>query len=143
MADETSDNIKSWSIRGVPPEERNAALAAADRSDMNVGEWLRRAIRTQIQQENQANRAPVAVGPVVSDGPTSLSDEALAKVERIAASVRDLAAAGVHPSKTAADRLHNALLKQLPSAGKAQKSDKSAPTSDKLPEASDTAADSG
>ena len=125
MAAEMSDNIKPWTIRGIPPEERNAASEAAKRSDMNLGEWLRRAIRTQIQQELQSSRAPVAVGQPQSDSQTGLSD-----VERIAASFRDLAAAGVPISKASANRLCAALLAPLP-PGKAPPRRKSDSESDK------------
>ena len=123
MAAEPSD-IKPWTIRGVPPEERNAAIAAADRSDINIGDWLRRAIRTQIQQDNQASRAPVVVGPAMSDSQTD--------VERITDALAKLATAGVPISKRAANRLCAALVAPLP-AGRtfgARKSDKTPEMSD-------------
>ena len=109
MADEMSDSVKPWTIRGIPPEERNAASEAAKRSDMTLGEWLRRAIRTEIQQGLQATRSPVPVGQPVSDSRTEL-----AAVERIAASFRDLAVAGVPVSKAHASRITRALVAQLP-----------------------------
>src|SRR4051795_12629284 len=93
MSEDLSDSgVKPWTIRGIAPEERNAAGEAAKRAGMNLGEWLSRAIRAQIQSDNQASRAPV---PAEADSQTALSD-----VERIAASFRDLAAAGVPVSKT-------------------------------------------
>lgn len=131
MAAETSD-VKPWTIRGIPPEERNAAVAAADRADMTLGEWLVRAIRTEIQQEKQASRAPVPVGQPVSDGQTSLAD-----VERIAASVRGLAEAGVPISKTQASRIYGALLAKLPARGRSGGNGQIAPVSDETHSASD------
>lgn len=109
MSENQSDSVKPWTIRGVPPEVRNAIIAAADRSDMTVGEWVSRMGLRQIQQEVQASRAPVPVGPVMSASPTDLSD-----IEPIIARVRDLAAAGVPISKRAAARAYNALLSRLP-----------------------------
>ncbi len=50
----TSDSIKPWSIRGVEPEARNAALAAAKRDGLPIGEWLGRAIRSHIQGERRS-----------------------------------------------------------------------------------------
>ncbi len=110
MANEMSDSesVKPWTVRGIPPEERNAAIAAAKRSDMTLGDWLSRAIRTEIQQEKQANRAPVAVGQAVSDSQTSLSN-----AERVAASIRDLAAAGVPVAKSHASKITAALVAHL------------------------------
>lgn len=111
MPDELSDSVKPWTVRGIPPEARNAAIEAAKRSDMNLGEWLDRAIRAQIQQEIQSVRLPVPVGQPVSDSQTALAD-----VERIAASFRDLAAAGIPVSKAHAARITRALVAQLPKA---------------------------
>lgn len=109
MDAETSDNIKPWTVRGIPPEERNAAGEAAKRVGMTLGEWLRRAIRTEIQQEAQAARAPVLVRQTVSDSQAALSD-----VERIAASLRDLASAGVPIAKGHAAAITRALVGRLP-----------------------------
>jgi hypothetical protein len=113
IGDRLSDTAKAspapWTIRGIPPEERNAAIEAAKRSDMTLGEWLRRAIRTEILKENQSSRAPVPVRQALSDSQTALSD-----VERIAASFRDLAAAGVPVSKGHAAKITRALVERLP-----------------------------
>ena len=51
--EDVSDRVKPWTIKGIAPEERNAAIAAADRQDMNIGEWLSRAIRAQVQSDHQ------------------------------------------------------------------------------------------
>jgi hypothetical protein len=51
-------------------EERNAAVAAAKRNGVSVGEWLALAIRTRVQFEREA-RAPTLIPPVE---PASLSE---------------------------------------------------------------------
>ncbi|GAB6969239.1 hypothetical protein JCM25156A_32800 [Komagataeibacter kakiaceti JCM 25156] len=60
---ETDNRIAPWTIKGIPPEIRNAAIAAAKREKQTIGEWLGRAIRTQVQADTQADRAPVPVNP--------------------------------------------------------------------------------
>lgn len=55
-----TDDPKPWSIRGVHPEVRNAALAAAKCNGVTIGEWLDRAIRSHIKigrnpKENLSN----------------------------------------------------------------------------------------
>ena len=35
---ETTDRVKPWTVKGIPPEERNAAIAAADRDGLTIGE---------------------------------------------------------------------------------------------------------
>src|SRR4051794_4238948 len=62
-AAETADRVKPWTIKGIPPEERNAAIAAADREGLTIGEWLTRAIRTQVQADHRSDRLPVALDP--------------------------------------------------------------------------------
>jgi hypothetical protein len=116
MAEEASDSVKPWTIRGVPPEERNAAIEAAKRSDISIGEWLRWAIRAKIQEEHQEPKPPVLVGQTAqhvlqmpSDSPTAL-DEA----ERIAAQIRDLKVAGVSVSESASRKVVNSLVSLLP-----------------------------
>jgi hypothetical protein len=88
---------------------RIQAAIDTKRAGMNLGEWLSRAIRAQIQSDSQASRAPVPVRQPEADSQTALSD-----VERIAASFRDLAAAGVPVSKTHAARITRALVARLP-----------------------------
>ena len=62
---------KPWTVRGVPPEARNAAIAAAKRAEVNIGAWLTRAVRVAVKAEREESRAvakigaaPVAVRPV-------------------------------------------------------------------------------
>jgi hypothetical protein len=33
-AADTTDRVKPWTIKGIPPEERNAAIAAVEREDL-------------------------------------------------------------------------------------------------------------
>ena len=54
--EDASDRIKPWTIKGIAPEERNTAIAAADRQGATIGEWLSRAIRTQVQSDHQSER---------------------------------------------------------------------------------------
>ncbi len=63
-ADQPSDDrVKPWTIKGVIPEVRNGAIAAAERARQPIGEWVSRAIRGQVQADRQESRAPVPVGP--------------------------------------------------------------------------------
>ncbi|MCG7357095.1 hypothetical protein MHL39_10640 [Roseomonas mucosa] len=62
--EQESDRIRPWTIRGIPPEERNAALAAAEREDVAIGEWMRLAIRTKIK----ADRGAKGKGSVAARG---------------------------------------------------------------------------
>ena len=62
MADET-DQIKPWTIKGVSPEARNAAINAAARNQMSQGEWVGRAIITAIQVERNEPRGLVPEPP--------------------------------------------------------------------------------
>jgi hypothetical protein len=39
-AGDTTDRVKPWTIKGIAPEERNAAIAAAEREGLAIGEWL-------------------------------------------------------------------------------------------------------
>ena len=101
MDAQVSDNVKPWTVRGIAPEERNAASEAAKRDGLSLGDWLSRAIRTHIQQGAAASRLPVPVRQAPSDTASMLSD-----VERIASSLRDLSAAGVPVPKGHAGRVH-------------------------------------
>jgi hypothetical protein len=58
---ESSENIKPWTIKNIAPEERNAAIEAAQRARLPLGAWMSRAIRTQIKEDLSASRAPVVV----------------------------------------------------------------------------------
>src|SRR5690242_13080259 len=70
---ETTDRVRPWTIKGIPPEERNAAIAAAEREGLTIGEWLTRAIRTQAQADHRSDRLPVPSRPGESH-PEPLTD---------------------------------------------------------------------
>lgn len=85
-ADVRSDDVKPWTIKGIPPEERNAAISAADREGQTIGEWMRRAIRALVQSDRQKDRTPAPVGL------TSAPQSDLSEVERLIAMAQQLAA---------------------------------------------------
>jgi hypothetical protein len=62
MAPESPTEIKPWTIRGIRPEIRNAAIAAAKRDKLELGEWFNRNIPAIIQHIRRQNRMP-AVRP--------------------------------------------------------------------------------
>jgi hypothetical protein len=62
QSDQEVDRVKPWTIKGIPPEERNAAIAAAERNDLTIGEWMVLAIRERIKAE-RSDRSPVPVQP--------------------------------------------------------------------------------
>ena len=49
----------SWSIRGIPPETRTAALVASRRAGQTIGEWISRAIH---EHAKTATAAPALAG---------------------------------------------------------------------------------
>ena len=53
---ETGDRVKPWTVKGIAPEERNAAIAAAEREGLTIGERLLRVIRTQVQADHRIDR---------------------------------------------------------------------------------------
>ncbi len=92
-----SDRVKPWTVKGIAPEDRNAAIAAAKRNNMQIGEWLARAIRAQVQADHQASRAPVPVDPAA--GQSDLGD-----IERLVVMVGQIAAATGEPPPKAVSR---------------------------------------
>jgi hypothetical protein len=80
MADEAD---KPWTIKAIPTEDRNAAIAAAGREGQTIGEWISRAIRAKIQADRQADRAPVPLGGATV-GP-SAPEVDLSSLERMVA----------------------------------------------------------
>ena len=119
--EEASDRIKPWTVKGIAPEERNAAIAAADRQDMTIGEWLTRAMRTQVQADHQADRAPVPIGnagiPAV-DRQSDLSD-----VERMIALARQIAEVNKSPIPRSITRVTHSIMREHLSAIKASRTD--------------------
>lgn len=47
-----------WAIRNVTLEARNAAIAAARREGLTLGEWMDRAIRQQVKADRHQVPAP-------------------------------------------------------------------------------------
>ena len=75
-APDQSDRVKPWTIKGITPEVRNAAVAAADRADQTIGEWLSRAIRAQIKSDRQTDRLPVRADQARPDDTADLAEVA-------------------------------------------------------------------
>jgi hypothetical protein len=50
----TTDVTAPWTIKEMPQEERIQIVAAAKRSGMTVGEWLRSAAHLKLDYENGA-----------------------------------------------------------------------------------------
>src|SRR5690242_4842740 len=94
-ASETTDRVKPWTVKGIPPEERNAAIAAADREGLTIGEWLTRAIRTQVQADHRSDRLPVTRDPPPSLASDRQSD--LADLERVVELAKTLSSANGEP----------------------------------------------
>src|SRR3954451_14404708 len=92
---DTADRVKPWPIKGSPPEERNAAIAAADREGLTIGERLTRAIRTQVQADHRSDRVPVVTEIPASGKSDRQSD--LADLERVVALAKTLASATGQP----------------------------------------------
>jgi hypothetical protein len=110
------DPIRPWTIRAVSVEARDLAIGAARKEGVSVGQWLERRIRSWVETD-----APVS--GAVSPGPGTAvalargqppAPDTLSEVERIAAAVRDLAAAGLPISKATVAKVTRALVKQLP-----------------------------
>jgi hypothetical protein len=113
MADQSDDEIKPWTIKGVAPEARNAATAAAGREKTTIGEWIARAIRTQVQSDRQKDRAPVVVGPASVAPPVGIDE-----IERLIAATAELAkATGEPPPKTVSRAAYAVLRDRLGGAG--------------------------
>jgi len=107
---ETTDRVKPWTIKGIPPEERNAAIASADREGLTIGEWLTRAIRTQVQADHRSDRLPVALDPPASLASDRQSD--LADLERVVALAKTLASANGQPIPATITRATYSLMRE-------------------------------
>ena len=64
-SDQSDRGIIPWTIKGIPPEIRQAAITHAKLAKQSQGEWLSRAIRTLIQHDRQQTRMPALVDPPV------------------------------------------------------------------------------
>ena len=100
MADnqeDRTDRAIPWTIKGIVPEARNAAIAAARRERQTLGEWMARAIRAQVQADHQQTRAPTVVLP--NPVPEVRPRADLAEIERIVTMTAALSGAGAPPPK--------------------------------------------
>jgi hypothetical protein len=110
---------KFWSIRSMPPREREDAAAAARRAGMSVAEWLAQAIRTQLMVErgeltwrhpddaeppkgDPKGKAGAAVAPSSGSSPAL---DALTELERLAAVAAKVCEATQKPLPRAVSRL--------------------------------------
>lgn len=106
MAD---DDVKPWTVRGVPPEVRNAALSAAKRSGMGVGDWLDRAIRHYVQHEKNASLE--AQQP--THKPSSNTENTTKEAAELVGLIGELAAAGAPPPKGVAQQAYGLIRERL------------------------------
>ncbi len=121
LLEEAEARIKPWTVKGIAPEERSAAIAAADRQDMTIGEWLTRAIRTQVQADHQADRAPVPIG--YAGIPSSDRQSDLSDVERMIALARLIAEVNKSPIPRSITRATHSIMREHLSAIKAGRTD--------------------
>lgn len=79
-------NAGRWTVRDVPEPDRAAAVDAAKRRDVSLGEWLAEAIRAYIAAE----REPVGevLAPLPALPPLSLED--IARAVEIAARIKEI-----------------------------------------------------
>src|SRR3954452_8202596 len=107
-AGDTTDRVKPWTIKGIAPEERNAAIAAAEREGLTIGEWLTRAIRTQVQADHRSDRTPMVVDvpPMKADRQSDLAD-----LERMFTLAQKIASANGQPIPPGITRATYALMR--------------------------------
>src|SRR4051812_22517005 len=109
-AADTTDRVKPWTIKGIAPEERNAAIAAAEREGLTIGEWLTRAIRTQVQTDHRSDRLPVPLDPPANLPSDRQSD--LADLERVVELAKTLASANGEPIPATITRATYSLMRE-------------------------------
>jgi hypothetical protein len=107
---ETTDRVKPWTVKGIPPEERNAAIAAAEREGLTIGEWLTRAIRTQVQADHRSDRLPITLDPPAASPSDRQSD--LADLERVVELAKTLASANGEPIPAGITRATYSLMRE-------------------------------
>ncbi|NHN90276.1 hypothetical protein [Acetobacter conturbans] len=116
-----TDDPKPWSIRGVHPEVRNAALAAAKREGVTIGEWLDRAIRSHVKSV----RKP---GENTSDNAVRHMAD-LSDAERIVSMISRLSEAGAPVPKPVASKAYAIIRDSLKGIQQQQKAALPPPTS--------------
>jgi hypothetical protein len=114
LREDASDRVKPWTVKGIAPEERNAAIAAADRQDMTIGEWLSRAIRAQVQADQRSDRSPVPLDLQGKAGSDRQSD--LSEIERMIALARQIAEVNNSPIPRSIIRTTHAIMREHLSA---------------------------
>jgi len=112
-----TDDPKPWSIRGVHPEVRNAALSAAKREGVTIGEWLDRAIRSHVKNGRKH-------GENVSDNAVRQVAD-LSDAERLVSMISQLSEAGAPVPKSVASKAYNVIRDGLKTV---QENKKSEPT---------------
>lgn len=113
MESDMTDEPKPWSIRGVHPEVRNAALAAAKRDGMTIGEWLDRAIRSHIKNVRNPRESP---SDNIVQQVTDLSD-----AERLISMITQLSEAGAPIPKSVASKAYSIIREGLKGVQSQQK----------------------
>lgn len=103
------DDVKPWTVRGIPPEVRNAALSAAKRSGLGVGDWLDRAIRHYVQHEKNASLE--AQRP--QQKPGSGAETATKEAAELIGLIGELATAGAPPPKGVAQQAYGLIRERL------------------------------
>lgn len=99
--------IKPWTIKNVPPEARNAAITAAERTGQPIGTWLASAIRVALKTEREGSRALVTAK---RREPRPALD--IASVERSVSAIAQLAAATGAPPPPEVSRAAYAALRR-------------------------------
>ncbi|MBS1051137.1 hypothetical protein [Gluconobacter japonicus] len=87
------ENEKSWGIRGIPGDLRQAVINQAKRENIKVGEWLSLAIRDKIKADRNSSKE--LVSSVVSSIPVSSS---LDNVKQVLDMIERLQNLGIEPS---------------------------------------------
>lgn len=102
-----TETVKPWTVKSLPPEERNAAIAAAKRDGVTIGDWLARAIRHYVQH---GNKPPAATGPEV---PEITPEQARAEVRELVSLISELSQAGAAPPKSVAAQAYGLIRQRL------------------------------
>lgn len=87
------ENEKSWGIRGIPGDLRQAVINQAKRENIKVGEWLSQAIRYKIKADRSLSKELVSSS--VSSIPVSAT---LDNVQQVLDMVERMKCLGIEPS---------------------------------------------
>lgn len=100
-----SETVKPWTVKGLPPEERNAAIAAAKRESVTIGDWLARAIRHYVQHGNKP--------PAATKEQEVTPEQARAEVRELVSLISELSQAGAAPPKSVAAQAYGLIRQRL------------------------------